>query len=157
MEVVFVAPRTPVEREIAMVWRDVLGVDQVGVHDNFFDLGGHSLLIVRAHGRLCDALKADLSVTDLFRYPTVSSLATFVDSGEGSHALEPVDERAGKQRNTMNRRARHERNRIGPQTTSEVPGAAEKINQVVMHSRVHAAQVLRLRTPDWKWRSSSDG
>jgi amino acid adenylation domain-containing protein len=156
-ENLFVAPRTPVEREIAKTWQEVLAVDQIGVHDNFFDLGGHSLLVVRTHGRLCDALKVDLSVTDLFRYPTVSSLATFVDRGAEAHRWEPVDERAGRQRNTMNRRARNEWSSIRMQTTSYARGAGEKIDEIVMHSRVRPPQMRRPRTPSGKWPLSPEG
>jgi Phosphopantetheine attachment site len=129
----------------------------VGVHDNFFDLGGHSLSMVRVHGRLCEALKADLSVTDLFRYPTVSSLATFLSPGAAGHALGPVEERAGKQRNFMHRRARGERRNIAPQTTSDASGLEGNSDQVVMHGRLHPAQVSRLRKAGWKWRSFRDG
>jgi amino acid adenylation domain-containing protein len=74
----FIAPRTAAERKIAAVWREVLGVDQVGMHDNFFDLGGHSLLMIRLHGRIREVLGADLSIIDLLKYPTVGALASFL-------------------------------------------------------------------------------
>jgi len=48
----FIAPRTEIERTIADVWRDVLGIERIGVHDNFFDIGGHSLLAVRVITKL---------------------------------------------------------------------------------------------------------
>ncbi|HEX3525705.1 MAG TPA: amino acid adenylation domain-containing protein [Thermoanaerobaculia bacterium] len=67
-------PRSELERTIAAVWREVLGVDAVGVHDNFFDLGGHSLLLAQAHSRLA-ALGHDLALLDLFRHPTIDALA----------------------------------------------------------------------------------
>jgi len=67
-------PRTPLEQEIAGVWREVLGLESVGVEDNFFDLGGHSLLVVRVHGRL-RALGHELEMLDLFHHPTVAALA----------------------------------------------------------------------------------
>ena len=67
-------PRSELERTIAAVWREVLGVETVGVHDNFFDLGGHSLLLAQAHSRLV-ALGHDLALLDLFRHPTVDALA----------------------------------------------------------------------------------
>jgi hypothetical protein len=80
----FVPPRTEVERTITAVWRDVLGLERIGVHDNFFDLGGHSLLLVRLHSKLRRVLSAELSVIDLFRYPTISSLATALHLGDAS-------------------------------------------------------------------------
>ena len=69
-----IAPRTDAERTVAAVWREVLGVDGIGIHDNFFDRGGHSLLVPQVHRRL-HALDATLSIVDLFRYPTVQTLA----------------------------------------------------------------------------------
>ncbi|MFN8178108.1 MAG: non-ribosomal peptide synthase/polyketide synthase [bacterium] len=69
------APRGEIEEAIASIWAELLGTERVGAHDNFFDLGGHSLLLVRVHARLREALHADLSVVELFRYPTVASLA----------------------------------------------------------------------------------
>jgi amino acid adenylation domain-containing protein len=70
--------RTPVgamEREIAAIWRKVLGIEEVGVHDNFFDLGGRSLLLVRVQARLCEHLNRPVSMLDLFRRPTIHALA----------------------------------------------------------------------------------
>ncbi|MFN8517202.1 MAG: beta-ketoacyl synthase N-terminal-like domain-containing protein, partial [Chloroflexia bacterium] len=74
-------PRTELERMIADVWRRVLRVERVGVHDNFFDLGGHSLLLIQVHQQLRAAVRDDLSVVDLFANPTIASLAAFL-SGE---------------------------------------------------------------------------
>lgn len=78
----FVAPQSKVEQQIAQVWQEVLAVDSVGVHDNFFDLGGHSLLMVRVHGRLAEVVEADISIVDLLHYPTVASLASHVSPSE---------------------------------------------------------------------------
>ena len=71
----FVAPRTTLEAQIAEVWRDVLRVERVGTRDSFFDLGGHSLLLVQAHSKLTAVLQRDLPIVDLFRFPTMESLA----------------------------------------------------------------------------------
>jgi amino acid adenylation domain-containing protein len=68
-------PQTVLEKTIAEIWSDVLGVEKVGLYDNFFDLGGHSLLLARVHDRLRTALGFDVALMDLFTYPTVSSLA----------------------------------------------------------------------------------
>ncbi|MET0396107.1 MAG: amino acid adenylation domain-containing protein, partial [Longimicrobiaceae bacterium] len=75
----FVAPRTGLEREIAAAWEEVLQVERVGVDDNFFELGGHSLLLARLHRRLQGALGLELTVVDLFRFPTVAALARHLD------------------------------------------------------------------------------
>ncbi len=82
----YVAPRGELERVIAEVWKEALKVDKVGVHDNFFDLGGHSLLMTRVHARLKDALQAEgvtqeVSLIDLFRYPTIGSLVRSLSPG----------------------------------------------------------------------------
>jgi amino acid adenylation domain-containing protein len=153
----FVAPRTQMERQVARLWQEVLGLETVGVHDNFFDLGGHSLLMVRVHGRLCEALSVDLSVTDLFRYPTVSALVTFLGPGAEAHVLGPLEERAGKQRNIMHRRALRDRGSVADQTTSVTPVSEANGDEVVMHGRLHSAQVNRFRKADWAWRSFRSG
>ncbi len=70
-----VLPETPAEQKIAAIWRDILHLDYVGIHDNFFDLGGHSLLVMRLHGMLCDTFGCQLSVVQLFEYPTVHTQA----------------------------------------------------------------------------------
>ena len=75
----YVAPGTSAEKALAGIWKDVLGLKEVGVHDNFFDLGGHSLLAMQAHQRMREALNTDLPITRLFQYPTISSLAKFMD------------------------------------------------------------------------------
>ena len=67
----YVAPRTPIEEEMARIWSQLLGVAQVGVHDNFFALGGHSLLATRLAMATQDALGVDVSLRDLFEGPTI--------------------------------------------------------------------------------------
>ncbi|HEY9856590.1 MAG TPA: amino acid adenylation domain-containing protein [Stenomitos sp.] len=71
----YVAPRNVLERQIADIWKAALRLDQVGMDDNFFDLGGHSLLLAQVHQQLKAQLERDLSLVDLFRFPTVGSLA----------------------------------------------------------------------------------
>ncbi|MGW2698040.1 amino acid adenylation domain-containing protein [Streptomyces sp. NPDC001296] len=70
---------TDTERLLAEVWRDVLGLDAVGVHDNFFDIGGTSLHLVTVQRRLTELLGRALPVVDLFRHPTVRALAARLD------------------------------------------------------------------------------
>lgn len=71
----FVAPRSELEQVIAAVWTEVLTVDQVGVHDSFFDLGGTSLSLTVVHGQLCERLGIEIAVAKLFQFPTVHTLA----------------------------------------------------------------------------------
>ncbi|MEM8828163.1 MAG: amino acid adenylation domain-containing protein [Cyanobacteria bacterium P01_G01_bin.19] len=75
VETAYQQPQTEVERAIAQIWQNVLEVDKVGLRDNFFDLGGQSLLMIRVHSQLKEKLAIDISLVDLFRYPTVASLA----------------------------------------------------------------------------------
>jgi hypothetical protein len=91
---IYTAPQTELERVVAGVWEEVLGVEAVGGDDNFFDLGGQSLLLVRVHSRLVEKLGREIAVVELFRYPTVRTLARHL-SGEGERAARPAVERDG--------------------------------------------------------------
>jgi amino acid adenylation domain-containing protein/non-ribosomal peptide synthase protein (TIGR01720 family) len=73
--IMFVPPRTEVEKELAEIWCGVLGVERIGIHDNFFDLGGHSLLAVQVMSRVRRALHVELRVRTLFESPTIAALA----------------------------------------------------------------------------------
>jgi hypothetical protein len=65
----------PVQRQIADVWRDVLRVERIGLHDNFFDLGGHSLLLIKLQTGLKRELKTDVTLVELFQQTTVAAQA----------------------------------------------------------------------------------
>ncbi|MEM8604462.1 MAG: phosphopantetheine-binding protein, partial [Cyanobacteria bacterium P01_H01_bin.121] len=71
-----VLPRTELEQAIAAIWRSVLLIEEVGIDDSFFDLGGHSLLMVRVHNQLQRQLGVDLQLVDLFRYHTIRMLTS---------------------------------------------------------------------------------
>jgi aryl carrier-like protein len=75
VEASFVPPRSELERLLVTAWQEVLQIPQIGVNDNFFDLGGHSLLMVQLHSRLSQSLPYRLSIIDLFRNPTIGALA----------------------------------------------------------------------------------
>ncbi|HEY5836728.1 SDR family NAD(P)-dependent oxidoreductase [Streptomyces sp.] len=79
----YVAPRTPSEHAIADVWREILGVDRVGVDDDFFALGGHSLAAVQIGTRLKSRLGTELDLRAFFDHPTVAHTAQLLDSGSG--------------------------------------------------------------------------
>jgi amino acid adenylation domain-containing protein len=74
----YVAPRNPIERELAGIWAEVLSVDRVGIHDDFLALGGHSLAASRIVARAIAAFRADLSVKALFDSPTVATMAAVI-------------------------------------------------------------------------------
>jgi amino acid adenylation domain-containing protein len=73
--------RTPVEQTVAGIWCGVLGRGRVGRDENFFDAGGHSLLLVRVHRQLRETTGAELSLVDLFAHPTVRDMAALVAGG----------------------------------------------------------------------------
>ncbi|MCP4212915.1 MAG: non-ribosomal peptide synthetase, partial [Halieaceae bacterium] len=78
----YVAPRSEAEQQIASIWQTVLKTERVGIHDGFFDIGGHSLLAAAVVARLRDELGIELSLRQLFEAPTVGQLVQLVD-GEG--------------------------------------------------------------------------
>jgi acyl carrier protein len=87
-----VAPRDEVEAKLAAVWTRVLSVPDVGIHDNFFDLGGHSLTAARAAAQASRGLRIDISVRDVFTYPTVAELAAYLNAIEWVAASSPSGE-----------------------------------------------------------------
>ncbi len=106
----YVAPRSNIERQVADIWQTVLGVERVGVTDNFFDLGGHSLLIIRVHDQLRRSLAADLTIAEMFQYPTVEALAARIQRPEvPAVGLQQAQERAARQRAQLGRPVRNDR------------------------------------------------
>jgi amino acid adenylation domain-containing protein len=78
LDAAYVAPRSDLEQTIATIWQQTLRVEKVGVHDNFFDLGGNSLLATRVHSELQAVFNQEISLVDLFQYPTVALLAQYL-------------------------------------------------------------------------------
>lgn len=100
----YVAPRTKIEGTIAAIWQEALKVEKVGVDDNFFDLGGHSLSMVQVHSKLREAFSKEISLIEMFRNPTVGSLARyFADEGSRQPSLKKAHDRAQKRRRARNR------------------------------------------------------
>ncbi|MEJ2735565.1 MAG: amino acid adenylation domain-containing protein [Anaerolineae bacterium] len=115
----YVAPQKELEKTIAGIWQQLLQLERVGIDDSFFELGGHSLLIVQAHRQLSDLTDRELSITDMFRYPTIRTLSEYLsqDSDDDSEITtqESVD-RAKTRREAMARR-RQRRQRKRRETT----------------------------------------
>ncbi|WP_442936843.1 non-ribosomal peptide synthetase [Nostoc sp.] len=82
LETAYVLPRNEMEHVIADIWQKILKVEKVGIQDNFFDLGGHSLNVLQVYSKLRELYKADLVITDLFKYPTISSIARYFNQEE---------------------------------------------------------------------------
>nr|WP_050994151.1 non-ribosomal peptide synthetase [Streptomyces violaceusniger] len=81
-------PRTPIETTITTIWADTLDTPDLGIHDNFFDLGGHSLAATKAANQVSRALAMDVSVRQLFSNPTVAELAASLS--KGGKAVSPI-------------------------------------------------------------------
>jgi amino acid adenylation domain-containing protein len=78
----FVPPRTTVEKLLADIWCELLGVDEVGVYDNFFNLGGHSLIAIKVATRIREAFHQDINLGAMFETPTVAALAEMIEEGQ---------------------------------------------------------------------------
>jgi hypothetical protein len=109
MGTAYAPPRSEVEETLARIWCEVLGVERVGIHDNFFERGGHSLLILRVHQRVREELGVrDLRVVELFDHPTIATLAARVRREEPVAVSGPDAERLreGQGRLGLRRRLR---------------------------------------------------
>jgi amino acid adenylation domain-containing protein len=84
-----------IERIVAATWQDALGIPSVGMNDNFFDLGAHSLTVAEVHAKLQEALGREISLLDLFQFSTVSALARHL---AGTHSHGQVSGRAQRRR-----------------------------------------------------------
>jgi acyl transferase domain-containing protein/acyl-CoA synthetase (AMP-forming)/AMP-acid ligase II/NAD(P)-dependent dehydrogenase (short-subunit alcohol dehydrogenase family)/acyl carrier protein len=76
------APTTKIEHQIAKIWQNVLGLPKVGLHDNFFELGGHSLLLVQAQNQLQTQFGVQLSIVEMFKYPSIETLAKYLSQSQ---------------------------------------------------------------------------
>jgi amino acid adenylation domain-containing protein len=104
LEVAYVAPQTELEQIIATIWQEVLHLEKVGIYDNFFDLGGHSLLIVQVHSRLQARLERNISMVEMFKYPTIELLAKHLSfNREEKPIFEEISDLAQKQILAINR------------------------------------------------------
>lgn len=109
---VFIPPQNALEQVIAAFWREVLSVDEIGRDDNFFDLGGHSLLLIQVNRKLKDHCRKDIPLVEMFKYPTISTLAEFLNgqqTGNSSNSLQRIHERVANRRETsQQQRARRQ-------------------------------------------------
>jgi acyl-coenzyme A synthetase/AMP-(fatty) acid ligase/acyl carrier protein len=104
-EAAYIAPRNELHRTIASVWQQVLNIQKVGMNDNFFELGGHSLLLVRVYYKLSEIIDKKFNLTDLFKYPTVGTLAEYLAGGkEEAGAAQESAKRAEARRAAIQQR-----------------------------------------------------
>ncbi|MEL6816346.1 MAG: non-ribosomal peptide synthetase, partial [Cyanobacteria bacterium J06598_3] len=127
-------PKTAIENTLAEIWRSILPVQKeaekaavgatISIHDNFFEIGGHSLLVINAQSQIRQQLGIALSMVDLFRYPTLNTLATHIDqlNEKGEKDKEKQEERkaavaAGKQRLNKRLKQRKSAQQLGGKAT----------------------------------------
>ncbi|MEO0778657.1 MAG: amino acid adenylation domain-containing protein, partial [Bacteroidota bacterium] len=103
------------QRVISEIWKEVLGLESLGIHDNFFDIGGHSLMIALVNNRLQEELHREIPIIDLFQYPTIHSLATRLEATTETVSMaEPkglshIRERATNRKLALQRKRRSHR------------------------------------------------
>ena len=93
------ATNAEIEGQIAKIWQKVLGLEEVRIHDNFFELGGHSLLLLQVQCMLHELFGCQVSVVDMFRYPTISALAKYFSQEQ----TEKTATEQGEQRSALRR------------------------------------------------------
>lgn len=123
LEAAYVMPQSETERFITQIWQQVLQVDKIGIHDNFFDLGGHSLLAAQIHSKLQEKFDREFSLIDLFQYPTIQTLAQYLnpeqqeksvsESGHDRAKRHLVREASMKQQRQLRQRRRTAKKRKG--------------------------------------------
>ncbi len=91
-------PQSEMEKTISQVWQQVLYLEKVGIHDNFFDLGGNSLLMIQVNNKLRAILQQDISVVTMFQNPTINLLAQYLSQKTAEKSVfEPMRDRVQKQ------------------------------------------------------------
>lgn len=81
-EIACIAPQKEIEQTIAAVWEEVLQVEKIGIHANFFDVGGRSLAMIQVYSKLREILDCEISVVELFKYPTISRMGNYLSKAD---------------------------------------------------------------------------
>ncbi len=102
----FLPPSSDFEKELSEIWAEVLGLDRVGVKDNFFDMGGTSMLVMQVKILIYGRLKVDVPVIRLFQFPTINTLANFIRNN-AAVSTEHVKIQARKQKDALSRQKQH--------------------------------------------------
>lgn len=112
-----ILPKNHIEKILAETWSEVLETDVIDTNDNFFDIGGHSLLLIRVHNLLKTRIETNISVVDLFRYPTIISMSEFIlgKADNNDTIVNEIDERNKKRKDARLKRIqdRNRRNKNG--------------------------------------------
>ncbi len=105
----YVMPQTEAERLIASVWQEILQINNVGIYDNFFEIGGNSLLLVQAYGKLQNLFGSQISMVMLFRYPNIHALAEHLRQNEPTEVSDPNRAENRKSRQDLMKQQRQNR------------------------------------------------
>jgi amino acid adenylation domain-containing protein len=117
-----IEPRTPVEKSLVEIWREVLRAERVGVEDNFFEIGGHSLLAMQMMSRARKVLGVEISLREIFEAPTISALAKILER----KTVRPADP-IPRQRRISQRQARELLSRLNELSNAEVESLLERV------------------------------
>ncbi len=97
------APNSELETAIAKIWQEVLHLEKAGINDNFFDLGGNSLLMVKVNNKLREVMDCDISIVEMFQNPTIKSLAKYINpNSREKSTFTSLNNRIQKQREAVN-------------------------------------------------------
>ncbi len=110
---VVVPPKNDMERILMEIWQAVLHLDQVSVEESFFDVGGHSLLMLQVNARAQKQLQREIPLVEMFQYPTIRALAQHLSGESSTAAMDQVQERVRKQREALQRQRMQQRSKGG--------------------------------------------
>ncbi|MEH2456005.1 non-ribosomal peptide synthetase [Nostoc sp.] len=100
----YMAPQSELEQIITNIWQELLHVEKVGIHHNFFDIGGHSLLMVQVHSKLQKVLNRDISMLNMFEFPTISKFAKYLSQEQDKQPDLPTHELGDNHRESRKQR-----------------------------------------------------
>jgi Phosphopantetheine attachment site len=100
-----VAPTSDLEIILAGIWSDVLGVEEIGIDSNFFELGGGSMLLVRVQNMIHERARHDIPIVALFQYPTIRALRSYMEEGRRNDVLTGSTKRGEARKKFLTRRA----------------------------------------------------
>ena len=111
LNILYAAPETVIEKRLAGIWGSVLNVERIGRDDNFFDLGGHSFLVVKVHERIRQEMQVEIPLIKLFEFPTIFGLSQFLENQqEASISVDDSQAWASRRRQALQRQRQALRN-----------------------------------------------
>ena len=93
--------KNDIEKKVEKIWESILNIDHIGVNDNFFDIGGHSLLLIQVYYKIKESFETDLAVVDMFKYSTIRALSEYLGSEEKEDKMTETVIQAEQSKNSM--------------------------------------------------------